>query len=459
MTKKFQPVPFIFGKDFIKSLSENSDYSTRTAINELIDNALAANATEINCSIYEDELGKTVFKITDNGDGMSPIDFTTKFMVFGDSTNKNNEKASSYFGIGGKAGLIFLTKDSGSIEIITHKSENLTCNAILKKYSLPKICEYNDDAKPFGTTIIIKDCRLDADYDAGRLINTIGVDYYPMLSKRKDVVIRMNGNKVKPIDPLYRNALSEKHYIFEKAVIGGMECPITFVSFNNDILKKEHINEYDKMLCRGKKGGALSTTATSGLYIVYGGRYIAFGGNIKLLGLEKHTSFNGNRVEIILTKEMASLLKVKWNKSGLSLTLKENEYAADLLRILIDLFRKHVKSQMKINDGLKNKWFDNIKKNLKDCSVNEYHFDLNVNEDELPDLPVLTYTVEYGKGKTNKKRNGVFSINVKSRKYPKNDSGVKKFIKEVSTEIPLLTHVACLVTEEEMSTVIQKRFQ
>lgn len=74
-----------------------------------------------------------------------------------------------------------------------------------------------------------------------------------------------------------------------------------------------------------------------------------------------------------------------------------------------------------------------LKKNLKDCSVNGYHFDLNVNEDEQPELPVLTYTVEYGKGKTNKKRNGVFSINVKSRKYPKNDSGVKTFIKEVST--------------------------
>ena len=459
--QNYQEVSFSFGTDFIKSVSDNSDYTIRTAIDELIDNALAANATEINCSIYADEYGKTVFKITDNGDGMSPDDFKNKFLVFGDSSNKNSEKASSFFGIGGKTGTIFLSKAGGDIEIVTHKNGYPTCMVLWGKGSSPKL-RVEDNNQPFGTTIIIKDCILDVDNDAGKLINYIGVDYYPTLSKRNDVVIRMNGNKVKPIDPLYRNVLSEEHYKYAQVKIDGIECPITFVTFNDNKLKKEQIHEYDKMFCK-KTSNALTTTATSGLYFVYGGRYIAFGGNIRLLGLENHTTYNGNRAEIILTKEMASLLKVKWNKSGLSLTLDKNNNTKDLLTVLKDLFKQNVKSKTEKNKDTEKKkdsqQFNNMKKILKDCSGDGYLFNLNVNEDSHPDLPVLTYEVEYGNSKSNKKRKGLFSINTKSRKYPNNARGVNSFIKQLSIELPALTYIATKLTEDEMSMVIQKRYQ
>ena len=441
----------------ITTLSNHNGYDYRTAICELFDNGLAANANKIECFIYKNDEGKTVFMLTDNGDGMSESEIVNHFIKLGNSSNKENVKSSSFFGIGGKTGIEYLSKKGGDIQIITHKENNPSC---ILKWSQGSMPEYGtiDNDMPIGTTIIVNDSILDADVDAGELIPFLGLIYYPSLSTRKELVFRVNKNIVKPIDPLYRNILSDKHYHFDNAIVDNKNVNVTFIHFDNDMpLKETQINAYDKKVVgKTKKGHFLSSLKTSGMYFVYGGRYITIGGNTDLLGKVIHSSYNGSRAEVVLDKDMAELLCIGWNKTSMTKRLDKIEEASNLLETLLRLFNIYAKA---VTTKIKKepKYIKNVMFEVNKMSTNEINYDLTV-ENRDTDMPMLTFNIEAYKGRKNGKKTGVFNINPLSRRYPQSDSKVKELYVKLNMVCPILCEVHKKYRDESVVKDIIEKF-
>lgn len=79
----------LMADDFLRSLSNGAGYDVYSAIRELLDNSLGANATKIEISIKD---GK--FKISDNGEGMTEKILSKNFFCAGNSSTKKPKRCS-----------------------------------------------------------------------------------------------------------------------------------------------------------------------------------------------------------------------------------------------------------------------------------------------------------------------------------------------------------------------------
>lgn len=452
---------WITAPDLITTLSNHTGYDYAKAIFELVDNSLAANATQINCNIYKNAQSETVFVLSDNGDGMSELDITKHFITLGNSANKLNKKSSSYFGIGGKTGIEFISNTNGEIEIITHKKDNKPYLLKWKQGSTPEYGEIENENINFGTTIIVKDSKLNADFTAGELIIYLGVFYYPTLSTRKDITLRVNNNLVKGIDPFYRNLLNDSFYHFETCRLNDKDVKITFIHFDETTpLKEEQANAFDKkIMTKSKKGHFLSSVKSSGLYFVYGGRYLTIGDNMNYLGKTVHSSFNGSRAEICIDKDMAETLHIAWNKTNLTTRLDKIDEAKELLDTLLRLFNLYAKEPIKLTPTRKEpKIIKETKDEIFKMSNKDFIFELTtINHD--CDMPLLTFNFASYKGRKNGKKTGVFNVNPLSRKYPTTEGKVKELYNKFKLVLPILCEVCTNHRNEtEIKNMIDKFF-
>ena len=125
-----------------------------TAVKELVENSLDANATNIEIKLKED--GLTSIEVCDNGDGIEPNNFeglglkhhTSKISNFNDLSNVSS------FGFRGEA-LNALCALSGNISITTkHHSQSLGSNLTFAKDG--KLLSQKVIARSNGTTILIE---------------------------------------------------------------------------------------------------------------------------------------------------------------------------------------------------------------------------------------------------------------------------------------------------------------
>ena len=331
---------FSMADDFLRSLSNGAGYDVYSAIRELLDNSLGANATKIEISIKD---GK--FKISDNGEGMTEKILSKNFFCAGNSSTKNQKDAPGKFGIGGKTGILAIIgkKVSTDVMIETHKNGY---SPIYGKWEITigrsnrfEMNVGNDMQVPIGTTI---EFEFENDIKINNVIRMIGVIYWPLIASNM-VKFTVNNMEVYPSDPLYRNNkhVIENHIFKTKTInVLGEKIIINSTSFERgDIIPENERHNFDK----GKgRSNSLSTAKQSGIYIMTAGRYYTLGENNfdKILGKVAHASLDGMRVEVHIPKKLWDKIGMTWNKGDKIKCFKQipefNEVIDYILSLTID---------------------------------------------------------------------------------------------------------------------------
>jgi hypothetical protein len=218
INKNFKPSPF--GYKFIESFRENN-YTTRSALEELIDNSDDANAENIRVLFLSDGPGSKQFDkiiIADDGDGMSPEVLEGSFKIGFERNNRTNSQ-NGKFGMGGTAGSLSLA----SKKIVLTKQKNQTL--IGRYYDLEEVKEHNcwgsseiDITKKHeelffdyigshdeGTLIILEKLDRVSNKNIKKLVTelkkSVGVTYCHKLDTGL-LDIYINETKIEPHDPL-----------------------------------------------------------------------------------------------------------------------------------------------------------------------------------------------------------------------------------------------------------------
>jgi hypothetical protein len=297
-SKKIEPTD----RFYLESL-RSVNYDTYSAINELIDNSIDADATTIEL-IYDKE--KSILIIKDNGRGMS-TDVLTNIMNLGcDQTYSQNQ--IGYFGMGLKSAslnLLNLDKEDekcvNTLEIVTSNGFETSKliwepNKSVKTFDVYKL---NVEPQEKGTTIILTGV---VNFYPSVLKKNLGVIFYPTL-KNNVINILVNGDMVIGTDPLYRNSTkTQTNYVTSN--VAGEEIKITAVSI--DVLEER--------IPWDEKNNDKWEFSKYGCYVIYGGRYIEVGGTT--LSTKLFDSwFSRCRVEFTIPKVLTESFNITFNKT------------------------------------------------------------------------------------------------------------------------------------------------
>ena len=312
--------------NFEKTLANNSNYDSTTAIAELIDNSIGAKANIV--KVY---VNNNVFKISDFGDdaGMNEITFEHNFFKNGSSSTCNDNDAAGVFGVGGKTGILAIIGNeiATDVEILTHKKGY---KPLYAKWEVTRgrcdrcdIDLLNDDSYPFGTSISF---TFGNNIDLEELVTFIGVTY--CWNIKNGVQIYVNDELVDACDPFYREhevVKSNKLFCTKSFKVAGETVIVNTVGFKDDkLIPCEDLNNYDRST---SKRGGLRTTNRSGIYVRTGGRYFTLGGNFtRMTGISGNTTYNGMRVEVIVPKSLWDTIGILWNKSGVKSFTKVTDF-------------------------------------------------------------------------------------------------------------------------------------
>lgn len=201
---------------FIQATRDSGYKGTASAIAELVDNAIQADAQRIQIVIenaWPDDTYPLRVIVQDNGSGMDP--FTLRHALrFGGSTRFNDRKGLGRYGMGlpnsslsqARRVTVYTRQDSGEIY-----SSNLDVDEIAQgkiiEVPAPSCADYpiESDIGKSGTTVVWSHCdRLD-----NRRISTLSRKLTDELGRRfrhflwSGVSIAINGDAVEPIDPLF----------------------------------------------------------------------------------------------------------------------------------------------------------------------------------------------------------------------------------------------------------------
>lgn len=412
-----------------------------SSIHELVDNAKDANTSKITiCYDYKTK----VLSVIDNGSGMS-YQTLKKAMEFSPE-NEKNEKGVGFYGVGLKTSLLNLADiDNGSDVTIATTHNGITNKVIwkikkgyVKDYIIKSVKTENKNSN--GTIISITNINLDFN-NLHKLYKHLGVVYFPSLSKGEFEIymnctyehkfncpsglkeIDFTNLKVEPTDPLYRDKrdfiLSEDSFIATIVYKGvTYEIPVKTVLLTD--MAEETPIPWDTK--RGNDGGVKSLVR-SGLYAIYGGRYIEIGDNLKLFGIPHQFFYSGARAEFEIPKALTELFGVKINKTSGIKKMTEIPEMEELVRKLKNKFEYY-----KLNFEHQSKR-SSKKEKINSLEINTKKFDIIEKGYGHTDIP---WTINYEDRKT------VVTLNVDSKVYnsvvsnAKNTSELKNIFKMFS---------------------------
>jgi len=318
---------------FLLNSLTSQGYNPMSALDELIDNSIDAEATEITITISKDGI-----TIKDNGCGMTPETLMESINLGSD--REYDENNIGYFGSGMNTGIInLIDMDRDGYAVI--ETNNEYHNTKLKwditktpfKYEIDWKESFVHGTEQWGTTITIHN---PLKIQPGGYKNHLATYYYPAL-KDGDLKITVNGDEIIPNDPLYRYEESV-HRNYVDAKVGDETIRVEAVMLNENIEK----HSWD----RGKKG---FTYGKAGIYAIYGKRYINVGGMMNIVNTDPW--FSRTRVEITIPKKNTKLFKVPQNKVHGFSDLEAPELS-ELRRKVRDMFawgtylRKHNKVEV-----------------------------------------------------------------------------------------------------------------
>ena len=315
-----------FGKKFITKSLRGQNYDLETALSELLDNSIDADASKIEIT-YPSKLQRKesqLIIINDNGGGMTEEQLINSMTLGSDRDYDDSE--IGYFGIGMKAAIAYLSESV----IIKTKTKSDNFYSILKwdidvdatSFTITK--EYTDNGES-GTSIIINPGWRYEHYSHTQespVIKKMGGRYYHLLyvndserdGYKKQVKIKFNDTIIEPVDPMYRHNMKTLSSGCEDIIWKDKddnEYPITLTGF---YLKN---NQYDLNYFDIKSGRSGLSTERSGVYVLLNNKFINLGGTF--LGVTKlDPHLNYLRIELSIPKGSTEYFGISMNKNSIN---------------------------------------------------------------------------------------------------------------------------------------------
>jgi hypothetical protein len=320
---------------FMLTALRSVGYDVHTAIAELIDNCVDAEATDISI-VYEPKSLSMI--ILDNGIGMS-LAKAKKSMDLG-ADRVYDETEIGYFGAGMKTAILNLLNISdinSKVVILTNDGEYTTRIEWqpvkhVRSYKIERV----EQEMERGTKIILSGVYR---FQPAVLKKNLGVFFYPVL-RTETVNITVNGDGVIGNDPLYRNSeYTQRNFV--EAIVQGHSIRI-----DTSALSQEEPNMHSWETRASSDGETRWSMNKGGLYVMYGGRYIEYGGSLNAFA--NHPMMNQIRIEFAVPKELTEVFGIKFNKTkGLDLDLKKdaNEPLNDLIKKIRDSYAWGVRNR------------------------------------------------------------------------------------------------------------------
>ena len=206
---------------FILATRDSGYKGTASAIAELIDNAIQADANKISISIVtannkDDELSPLEIHIQDNGSGMTPNTLHLA-LRFGGSSRFNDRKGMGRYGMGlpnsslsqARRVAVYSWQSPNSVYLSYLDIDEIIAGD-MEEVPEPKKVSLDKCVGPAGTLVAWSKCdRLDQ-----KRVSTLHRKLAASLGRRfryfiwKGIVIEINGEAVEAIDPLYLNPKS-----------------------------------------------------------------------------------------------------------------------------------------------------------------------------------------------------------------------------------------------------------
>lgn len=385
-------------------------YELNTAVCDLIDNSIEANASKIYVQLEMDHDGNVEFSITDDGDGMSQDELRNAF-IYG--SNERRTPTLGKFGLGLKTSstafcrrLIVASKSSQSDGCY---SGYLDLDEVDSKWTIkisPAINQYKNKISRFskeGTGTIVRWENIDnylpaypmsdkkKRYAAHKralentvtgtgLKNHIAYTFSELIKGDNGIKIYLNDEEIAYKDLFLRNAslsLSEGEKIIDvedpenNKVVGKFRLQAWCLP-NKGLMTKEQ-----RLECNYKN-------TTQGIYVFREKRLIASAQTFKLWAMDPHDSLF--RVELHFNNELDSFFKVSVDKGKLF----PND---DLMTVLEDFTKAHRSTANKI---YRRKSAENSVKFSKDIHKNTNRTIVNT----VLDLPASATVEKVENGRT-----------------------------------------------------------
>ena len=314
------------------SALQHIGYDDISAIADIIDNSIDANATEIKIFIDKDENNKIKITIVDNGQGMDRATLD-EALKLGSNTIHEDIADLGKFGMGlSTAGLalanktIVLTKNAESSKILKSKTD---VNIIKEKNKFVKILEEaNEEETTYfknmiknesGTIIILEDCigikSSEASTLKEKVIKNVARVFRNFMSK---TAFYVNDIKIEPDDPL---RLKVKNDELKGTLFSEEDYTVKWKDKNNEEkngsihIKLSVLPECDANIAR-KMGFNM---VNQGFSILRNNREIAYGYLPKWDGIARHPDLNRFRGEISFSSEMDDAMGVNFRKNGIDM--------------------------------------------------------------------------------------------------------------------------------------------
>lgn len=328
----------------------DTGYSFNTAAADIIDNSIAADATEVHVRIEMSEDGRKTVMFGDNGDGMDEAGLHAA-MRYGAQARQNLASL-------GKFGLGLKTASSSvclRFTIISRKNLKAPLAKLawdlehvqnIDKWDMVRDEVSSDDYDMFeelcgesGTLVIWEKCDriLSREYAipggaheqaavkrlAERLVEHVALIYYrfldPLDERESNVIITVNGNAVESWNPFFEKrseqVLTGKSQVIEMVKedgsVGTANIRAWILPHRGDLTKEEA--DYAKI-----------SNDRQGFYILREGRVIQQGGWLGMYGREPHSSLL--RVEFEFQHDLDEAFKVDVKKSRIHFDPGLEEY-------------------------------------------------------------------------------------------------------------------------------------
>lgn len=293
-------------------------YDNLSAIADLVDNSLDADARKIQLQIKPDLEGYTIF-LADNGCGMNR-DILDEALKLGSNTDRDEDADLGKFGMGlvtaslsmcRRLTLITKTKDGDlltSIQDIDLISEKNRFVKVLRESSEEERLLFKSflNKENSGTLLILSKCDQIQDKSVDNLLKSLrkslGQIFRLFLDTGKEIVV---GNEsIEPLDPLMLNHKDTK-----------IISDDTF-TINTDKGRKENIRVKIAMLpdIKESETGDLNMR-NQGFYLMRNNREIAEG--ITLDVFTKHNDYNRFRAEIFFNGNLDNEMRIEFTKRDL----------------------------------------------------------------------------------------------------------------------------------------------
>lgn len=347
-------------EQFIQSTRDSGYKSTASAISELVDNSLQAGAASISIQIVPDYDNETDLRVAvlDDGCGMDKHTLT-QAMRFGGSSRYNSRQGLGRFGMGLPNASLSQAK---SINVYTWQRAGKTTKTYIdvdeiasgamksipspKEESLPYWVDFSQSES--GTLVTWENCdRLDH-----KRISTIERKLHSSLGKIFRYFIwggskiSINGQEVKPIDPLYlhKNSPYSGAQLFDEVieieVYADADDPLSETSTVKITFTLLPIHEWCTLSNDEKRQYGI--TKNAGVSIVRGDREVDYGWFF-MGGKRKENYDDWWRCEIKFDPILDDAFGITHTKQQ----IKPKEYILDAIQSHTESMAKHLNNQVR----------------------------------------------------------------------------------------------------------------